>query len=474
MFNFNRPKTVNKLTALFDNGKIPTVEEILESTDLSISLRYEVPELVDFIVPDETNDKTVLKSLLDLALPLKKQNVHHDFRYRRNASNIFSTICGKLQDRLHKDGTLSLRLQRFIERSEMRRTSEFAGHFSRITENYVRHSKGEFIKNNLNIVNNIIESLVDMTPYSNLLANLISDYFDKFDEKNNYFAEIANKIFHDCQEIEKKSIRNRKEEYKKSKNADVYNHWYGLIFTLILMHQQDAQVFDKFDDINLLVRLLYSAVNTPSNTLLMYDSFKSFEIISEKCKPENVKKAIDYVVNKTNIIDFSGKSNMTEGNKYKCMAAFKIFWEEALKYDYTMSLFFTNPYVKDADPPNSIFCTHVIDVFSKMTFIEKMNYIIKLQIDRMASNYFESMKQNKTIPCFYILKLIDILTTPVATDDSDGIAHLLKPSINCCLNKTGWRTVAFKAKELMIECETVIETNQKDYDPEEVEGDFYM
>ena len=76
MLKFHRRKIVNKLTQLINNNPETKVKDVLSCEDLSLSIRQNVPELLDFFsppLPSPPNIERPINTILNCK-KLDKQN----------------------------------------------------------------------------------------------------------------------------------------------------------------------------------------------------------------------------------------------------------------------------------------------------------------------------------------------------------------------------------------------------------------
>lgn len=151
-FFAKRKPIQNELTKLFVN-KTPTIFNVLECKELSASVRNEVIELIDFIIPTDPNKPKQLTNFIDWALrPTKFKSdfpeyFELDSKYRiysRNATNVLSSVCKELQERLEKDPSKEFYNSLIKYIIDLRTNNdidpEIAGHYQRMMEAAIRFS----------------------------------------------------------------------------------------------------------------------------------------------------------------------------------------------------------------------------------------------------------------------------------------------------------------------------------------------
>jgi hypothetical protein len=181
MFKWAGRRISNKLTALItDSGDGLALTEVLQHSDLSASAKAEVPELVDFLMPqmDEPPNAKQRERLAELAgwaltPPFLKERF--DFRLSRNAANLLSQFPGQILKRtLYTDSPLPHALRDFLG-SPFAHQEVYCGHFQRITEALLRATRGEIFQQ---LVKDFLMSLIPRTrslALRTLLLRIITD-----------------------------------------------------------------------------------------------------------------------------------------------------------------------------------------------------------------------------------------------------------------------------------------------------------
>jgi hypothetical protein len=140
-FCWKPQKLTNGLTLLLaSDGDCPP-RAVLENSDLSVSVTYEIPELIDYCaVPSH------LQELAEWALTSKFIRERFDFRVSRNAANLLSSLSVGLLQRLLEPGSpLVAALGDFLN-TPYARAPVFCGHFQRIFDAVARATRGEILR----------------------------------------------------------------------------------------------------------------------------------------------------------------------------------------------------------------------------------------------------------------------------------------------------------------------------------------
>lgn len=456
-FFTKRRKISNSLTLLFEN-KTPTLDKVLENSDLSISLRYEVDELVDFIVPKECDPQKCpnLVQILDYALPLTRSKINPQLIYRRNAANILSTICNKLQTRIHTTNLLKNRIEEFITKKNSN-VNEFAGHFQRITECFLRFEIRTENKKPLNnfhafLIN--ILSKISILAYRFLAINIFSEFIDIINKKESSQNEM--KL---ASQIISKSI---------DINDDLtikYNH----ISMFFYIYQQNEAIFTDFD-INCLNNLFDTALMLSNyNQLYAYESFRIIDLlISQLNSPNvNINILIDrYAEKQKKYIISLAKSSI-----FNCCVIFRIFWKVLLnsKTLDVMKYFFEDPYNHPNSEVNWFFYIKVVDVFSKMDSQTRYFYVRSKSLCTRAINYMKKLEKYSTPPNFCILELIELISQPLK-DDEYKLSLNPNEEKNPMLSPE-WAEAVFTAKTILLKKRDAVDFAKKDFIQKD---DFFM
>lgn len=446
-------KVVNSLTLLFGNNT-PTLEEVLENPDLSISLRYEVDELVDFIVPKECNPKEcpILIQILDYALPISKKQLNVPLIQQRNAASILSTICNKLQNRIKTTNLLEKRIEEFIDpkNSKINEQYTFAGHFQRITESYIRFEirggNEQPFENPQEFLLNVL-SKIKILAYRFLAINLLSDFTGIFFQGESDEIRMENASIYVSNLI------------KKTK--DNLLHRYNLISMIFQIYQQNEMFFTSFSLDSL--RILFdAALSFPKdNQLYIFESFRIISILISKLDSQKVNKIIDDYVSvkehKKAIISFA------KANTFNLCSLFRVFWKFLLDYNEhlidVMELFFEDPYTNQNPEVNSFFYIKVIEIFSNLDSHTKYDYMENLKLIGRANLYMKNFN-DKTTPNFNILQLIDIMAQPLKSDEYE---LSINPNSKSSMSSEKWMRTVFAAKKILEDKNDAVEYAKKDF-----------
>lgn len=186
---FQRDKIKNGLTQLLDDNPNSDVREVLANPDLSMTIRYECPQLIDYVTKPD-----VLKELLKFVLTREYDEVADSEKLVRSAMVCLSTISKQIQEKLQDDPVFIKALQN-CQKNDLWKDLQICGHFQRIVEVYVQHTNGGFLDHFPNISSFLIK-------YSNILAlrglllRLLTDFSDAFseDDYNSIAIEISTSV----------------------------------------------------------------------------------------------------------------------------------------------------------------------------------------------------------------------------------------------------------------------------------------
>lgn len=458
MFGCAKRKIVNSLTQLFEKQK-PVLDQVLENSDLSISLRYEIDVLIDFIVPKESNQVyPILNQILDYALPLNKKQINKNLILRRNAANLLSTICTKLQTRIKETGLLKKRIENFIikDNSFINEQKEFAGHFQRIVECFLRFEIRNENKHPFDdcktFLGNVI-SKIHILAYRFLAINLFSDFIEIFSDNNSEqnIMKIASKII---------------VTYISHGKDSTFR--YNLISMLFQIYQQNDDIFVSFN-VNYLPFLFDAALSLPKeNQLHIFESFRIISLLIAQLDSQKVNPIIDaYVEKRKKIIYNFAKSDIS----IFC-SVFRVFWKFLLEcgnfQGEAIRLFFDDPYNEPKYQVNWYFYIKFVDIFSKLDAKTKYNYVRAFGIVKRAILYMEKLKKKSLQPNFCILRLIDIIAQPLK-DNEYSLSIDPSEEKNPMLTNE-WVQAVFEAKTILVKERDAVEFAKKDF----IERDDFM
>jgi hypothetical protein len=181
MFAWTPQKISNGLTLRIESlGSSCTVRDILENNDLSVSVTYEVPQLIDFFAPQNpaAPDPACIDHLKDLttwALTSKNLTQRFDYRNCRNAANVLASISTPLLQRLlYPNSPLVDDLRAFLG-TPYSDEDVFCGHFQRMLEAAARATHGEIMRAfPRDFFDTVIKRLRHIA-FRTLIVHLISD-----------------------------------------------------------------------------------------------------------------------------------------------------------------------------------------------------------------------------------------------------------------------------------------------------------
>lgn len=187
---FSKSNYTNHLAKQLKNNPNMPIEQVLSSSELMVSIRNELPELLSYF---EIDGGVHLQELFDIALTNKLNNDKIDFRYNRNASNILSTPSNNFQKNVLKSPIIINSLNKFIKESTFFRDTSFSGHFQRIIQSFQYFTNGTFIKQ-LPELSDFLLRNIDLLSCRQLLVFLIIDFQDNLKDKNilNKISKIVN------------------------------------------------------------------------------------------------------------------------------------------------------------------------------------------------------------------------------------------------------------------------------------------
>lgn len=189
MFLHKSTYTNDLAKELKENPNLP-IEKILSNSELMISIRNELPELISYF---ENDGGVHLQELFDIALTNKLNTNKIDFRYNRNASNILSCPSRIFQKNAVNNPITIKSLNNFMKNSNFFRDTSFSGHFQRIIQSFQYFTNGSFIEQFSGLSDFLLHN-IDLLSYRQLLVCLITDFSDNLKDKNILIkiAKIAN------------------------------------------------------------------------------------------------------------------------------------------------------------------------------------------------------------------------------------------------------------------------------------------
>lgn len=437
----------NSLTRLF-NEKKPSLDEVLENPDLSISIRYEIDQLVEFIVPKECdrNNCPILIQILDYALPIDKNKIQKNLIYRRNAASILSTICNKLQVRINKTDLLKERIEKFIlPGNTINEQYDFAGHFQRITETYLRFQvkeKNDRPFKDVSFIKNILSKL-HIISYRFLVANIFSDFPQFFIEKKSEDDIMTNVSRYISKQIGSAKYNNETKYY--------------FFYILFQIYQQNENVFAKFyfDGFE---SILLAAISFGDNILYMSESFRIIDLLIPYLDQQSTSQHIDSFARRYR----TKLEEVAKMSKFNLCTLFRVFWKFFLnsqRFDVMQIFFDSDPYIFGENDVTNLFYIKMVNIFSNMDSKTRYGYMDKLNIVQKAINYSKKLKENST-PNLCILQFIDLMAQPLKSDEYN---LSIQPSDNNIMFSKEWVDAVFYAKRILTERKDAINYAKRDF-----------
>lgn len=178
---FQRDKINNGLTQLIDSNPDVDLCQVLQHSDLSMSMRYECPQLIDFLT-----EPTKLDELLNWALTHEYDKVENSDKITRAAVMCLTTVSKKLQEKL-LDCPAFIESLKICLKNDIQKDLQICGHFQRIVELFIQHTNGGFLQHFPNLPSFLIEH-ANVLALRGLLLRLMTDFADAFQEDNEYSA----------------------------------------------------------------------------------------------------------------------------------------------------------------------------------------------------------------------------------------------------------------------------------------------
>lgn len=177
---FSKPEGTNNLAKELKNNPNLPIEQVLSNSELMISIRNELPELILYF---NSNNGSHLQDLFDIALTNKLNNDKIDFRHNRNASNVLSTPANNFQKNTVNNPIAIKSLNNFMTNSKFFRDTCFSGHFQRIIQSFQYFTNGTFIEQLTGLSDFLLRN-IDLLSYRQLLVFLIVDFQENLKDKN--------------------------------------------------------------------------------------------------------------------------------------------------------------------------------------------------------------------------------------------------------------------------------------------------
>lgn len=434
----------NSLTELFSHNPNPSIEEVLGNSDVSSSIRYEIPQLLNYLIPEahsqDTNEKDAphLMELLNFALKLETPESRwppslETIAYRRNSANILSASSTKLNQRLLSSKLLITRLIRFITQTDPNSTVynyEYAGHFCRILEHLLRanQKKPEACDQlQLTKIREILHQADKMKicSYLNLLVLFYSDF-------NRVIFPGTN---------EDESLKKGAEEIMKNitniaKNPLPFDHLH-LYFKLILGIREQNEALLSFFTINHIDFLIQITVLFSKNLCRQFEQCRCINfIVANYPNPADLNK-----YDKTLISHITKTDNVFS-------LLFKSFWKisvQSSKMANIITLLFSeNNRTEGFWYGRQCFLQALTEMDS-----ESRNIIAtQTQIIANCIKYQEQFENSKdAIPDFIILNIIKQLSVPLEDGKSSVSVNPIDKTNP--LNSQSWAKTVFWALTIL-------------------------
>ena len=319
--NFKKKAYTNKLTDDINQGNM-SLEDVLSSNELSMTIRNEPEPFLDYFFPPEEMAKTKpelpkLDELIKLALEPddSKKQKYKLYQLNRNASNVLSHPSDRMQGKLREDKSKRFfkALRKFIFNEKINQDPMFAGHFQRIFETVLRKSANDLLDKDNSIkyddqfteeafIKFIIENS-QLLSYRELLSAIISEFSEHFptaiDETLRY-AAIATLHINDIE----------KNQFRRSQNPQYFK-----IDPAALLNEKEKDAFEK--KLNKFI-LDNQPKNCAKETMpipyyINRDSIEYTPVESENCDDfiEKIKSTLKYETVKAENI-FHSKNEKTD------------------------------------------------------------------------------------------------------------------------------------------------------------------
>lgn len=367
-----RAKITNDLTRLIDSGC--DLKQVLMCKDLTISIRNEVPELIEFFF-NEKNGEKQLNELFDYALTTKLNNNEDDYKnYNKPAATVLSSVCRSLQNKLNDNSELKNRLLNFFndcdgdEENKPYRNPILAGHFQRIMETYNRFSGKKFVSEFNGIYKVLLDNL-DLNAYYLLFVNLSIESL-----KGVAGAEkSASDMFDDIARIIQES--------KPEKQLNIINALMDII-------KQSTEPPDTMCRNSLIESLFDIASKSSENILLFTNSFKLIKKLFEidesinqdetSEKKENHKKLVDNLYKKCFCSKGLKYDRLSSDYplKYWMLSGFAILYsaDNFRPMDFMLPVFFNHTFV------NTDFCLGFLNGIKEMDKEKRIDFITRNEL----------------------------------------------------------------------------------------------
>ena len=384
MFNFNffsNEPINNSVTRTLNENPDAPLEKILSDSDLSSSIRAEIPQLIDYITrPD------ILKRLLKWALTREFSDYENSDRLARASVLILSSLSKALQERL-QDDQIFIRALQDAKENHIENDLQLCGHFQRILEIYVRCTNGGFLQYFPNLTDFLIQNC-HVLALRELLLKLMTDFSEAYPEEQ---------------------YENITYDLARASNSD---NGYFVITVMRDIMKDKKSTINMFQSERVVKELLNTATNPQPNLqfpLFEAEIFKVIEGIAKGC-----------VITDHIIAEYAKKYTFDENN-ITCgtVAALRIF-KDGL--NVLMPRFFVQPYITIL---NEILFDKICDMFDRQlaSVVEKFNLPQKIM------ETFDTNQVNGHITelAVYLTKKTNISKALQTTEWLDFVETKVKP-----------------------------------------------
>jgi hypothetical protein len=357
MFQVRRAAVHNALTELFEN-KTPTLEEVLLCADFAVSVRNEVPQLMDFIHNPSNTANSKIPKLFDLALTPPPARDIAQLNCSRAAAAYLSAPNGRLHERylsFKKAGhSIPYPYERITEflRSRDANNLEIAGHFQRICTTLARWGSAGLFTHCPTLRTVILEKF-EISAYAELFSAFLCEWPDAFcpvgETRRRYLEEFV-----------KRAGASRPSDYSR-----VYN----VFWALHAMRETSPTHFMLFREPSLFKELLAGATgiaqsivkqSKPDALSLVIFSFRvltNLMEVPEDNPDRDQQRRLEQFAAAIGGID--GKFIFAGLSSPVVFATFPVFYRAALIP--TMNLFFDTA---SGQEQSTWFCSHYVRVLN--------------------------------------------------------------------------------------------------------------
>ncbi|OHT13770.1 hypothetical protein TRFO_15983 [Tritrichomonas foetus] len=142
----------NSITRKLAEDPNVKLDIILADSELSTSIRYEIPQLIDYITRED-----ILPDLLKWALTREFEEIENSDRLRRSAVLALSSTSKSLQEKLQDNSIFIDSLQK-AQKQNIEKDLLLCGHFQRIIEAFIRYTNGGFLQHFPNLTEFLIKN----------------------------------------------------------------------------------------------------------------------------------------------------------------------------------------------------------------------------------------------------------------------------------------------------------------------------